>query len=51
MSDGVSAFILLDTANKKVFLGRDHYGVRPLFKDMIEGRSGTVCSEAKGLVT
>ncbi|KAI2654542.1 Asparagine synthetase [glutamine-hydrolyzing] [Labeo rohita] len=30
--DGVFAFILLDTANRKVFLGRDTYGVRPLFR-------------------
>ncbi|XP_058534194.1 asparagine synthetase [glutamine-hydrolyzing] [Ochotona princeps] len=51
MLDGVFAFILLDTANKKVFLGRDTYGVRPLFKAMTEDGFLAVCSEAKGLVT
>lgn len=46
--DGVFAFILLDTANKKVFLGRDTYGVRPLFRAMTEDGFLAVCSEAKG---
>ena len=50
MLDGVFAFILLATANKKVFLGRDTYGVRPLFKAMTEDGFLAVCSEAKGLV-
>ncbi|KAG8519879.1 Asparagine synthetase [glutamine-hydrolyzing] [Galemys pyrenaicus] len=50
MLDGVFAFILLDTANKKVFLGRDTYGVRPLFKALTEDGFLAVCSEAKGLV-
>uniref|UniRef100_A0A2R9CFP6 Glutamine amidotransferase type-2 domain-containing protein n=1 Tax=Pan paniscus TaxID=9597 RepID=A0A2R9CFP6_PANPA len=44
--DGVFAIFLLDTANKKVFLG-----FRPLFKAMTEDRFLAVCSEAKGLVT
>ena len=48
MLDGVFAFILLDTASKKVFLGRDTYGVRPLFKAMTEDGFLAVCSEAKG---
>ncbi|XP_058605211.1 asparagine synthetase [glutamine-hydrolyzing]-like [Onychostoma macrolepis] len=47
--DGVFAFILLDTANKKVFLGRDTYGVRPLFKLLTDDGFLAVCSEAKGL--
>ena len=51
MLDGVFAFVLLDTANKKVFLGRDTYGVRPLFKAMTEDGFLAVCSEAKGLVS
>lgn len=46
--DGVFAFILLDTANRKVFLGRDTYGVRPLFKLQLDGGFLAVCSEAKG---
>ncbi|TNN55836.1 Asparagine synthetase [glutamine-hydrolyzing] [Liparis tanakae] len=47
--DGVFAFILLDTANRKVFLGRDTYGVRPLFKFLTDDGFLGVCSEAKGL--
>uniref|UniRef100_A0A8D0L5F6 Asparagine synthetase [glutamine-hydrolyzing] n=1 Tax=Sphenodon punctatus TaxID=8508 RepID=A0A8D0L5F6_SPHPU len=48
--DGVFAFILLDTANRKVFLGRDTYGVRPLFRVLTDDGFLGVCSEAKGLV-
>ncbi|XP_008419459.2 asparagine synthetase [glutamine-hydrolyzing] isoform X3 [Poecilia reticulata] len=48
--DGVFAFILLDTANRKVYLGRDTYGVRPLFKFLTDDGFLAVCSEAKGLV-
>ncbi|XP_039977704.1 asparagine synthetase [glutamine-hydrolyzing] isoform X2 [Xiphias gladius] len=47
--DGVFAFTLLDTANRKVFLGRDTYGVRPLFKLLTNDGFLAVCSEAKGL--
>ncbi|KAI3358765.1 hypothetical protein L3Q82_014729 [Scortum barcoo] len=47
--DGVFAFILLDTYNRKVFLGRDTYGVRPLFKLLTDNGFLAVCSEAKGL--
>uniref|UniRef100_A0A3P9KZA7 Asparagine synthetase [glutamine-hydrolyzing] n=1 Tax=Oryzias latipes TaxID=8090 RepID=A0A3P9KZA7_ORYLA len=47
--DGVFAFILLDTANRKVHLGRDTYGVRPLFKLLTDDGFLAVCSEAKGL--
>ncbi|XP_051856871.1 asparagine synthetase [glutamine-hydrolyzing] [Antechinus flavipes] len=50
MLDGVFAFILLDTANRKVFLGRDTFGVRPLFKTLTDEGFLAVCSEAKGLV-
>ncbi|KAG7251508.1 hypothetical protein CRUP_030109, partial [Coryphaenoides rupestris] len=49
MLDGVFAFVLLDTANRKVFLGRDTYGVRPLFKLFTDHGFLAVCSEAKGL--
>ncbi|XP_029023272.1 asparagine synthetase [glutamine-hydrolyzing] [Betta splendens] len=48
--DGVFAFILLDTANKKIFLGRDTYGVRPLFKLLTDDGFLAVSSEAKGLI-
>ncbi|CDQ75303.1 unnamed protein product [Oncorhynchus mykiss] len=47
--DGVFAFILLDTANRKVFLGRDTYGVRPMFKLLTDNGFLAVSSEAKGL--
>ncbi|NWY10044.1 ASNS synthetase, partial [Aphelocoma coerulescens] len=50
MLDGVFAFILLDTANRKVFLARDTYGVRPLFKVLTDDGFLGVCSEAKGLI-
>lgn len=46
--DGVFAFVLLDTANRKVFLGRDTYGIRPLFRMLTEDGFLAVCSEAKG---
>lgn len=46
--DGVFAFVLLDTANRKVVLGRDTYGVRPLFRMLTEDGFLAVCSEAKG---
>lgn len=47
--DGVFAFVLLDTINRKVFLGRDTYGVRPMFKLLTDNGFLAVCSEAKGL--
>ncbi|CAJ0964396.1 unnamed protein product [Ranitomeya imitator] len=37
-------------ANKKVFIGRDSYGVRPLFKLLTDDGFLAVCSEAKGLI-
>ncbi|XP_076157219.1 asparagine synthetase [glutamine-hydrolyzing] [Alosa pseudoharengus] len=47
--DGVFAFVLLDTADRKVFIGRDTYGVRPMFKLLTDDGFLAVCSEAKGL--
>ncbi|XP_055333362.1 asparagine synthetase [glutamine-hydrolyzing]-like [Paramacrobiotus metropolitanus] len=49
--DGEFAFCLIDTQKKKIFVGRDTYGVRPAFKMVIpkKGILG-VSSEAKGLV-
>ena len=46
--DGVFSFIILDTANRKVFLGRDTFGVRPMFQVQTETGYLAVCSEAKG---
>ncbi|XP_022084841.1 asparagine synthetase [glutamine-hydrolyzing]-like [Acanthaster planci] len=50
MLDGVFAFCLLDTAAKKVFLGRDTHGVRPMFKLCREDSFLAICSEAKGIL-
>uniref|UniRef100_A0A646QFX2 Asparagine synthetase [glutamine-hydrolyzing] n=1 Tax=Hemiscolopendra marginata TaxID=943146 RepID=A0A646QFX2_9MYRI len=48
--DGVFAFSLLDTEKKKVYIARDTFGVRPIFKlNNINGFLG-VSSEAKGLI-
>jgi asparagine synthase (glutamine-hydrolysing) len=46
---GVFAFILLDTREKRVYFGRDTYGVRPAFKLTTKSGLLAVCSEAKGL--
>lgn len=48
--DGVFAFVLLDTANRKVCVGRDTFGVRPLFHVLTQDGFLGVCSEAKGKV-
>ncbi len=44
-------FILFDSLQKKVFIGRDTFGVRPVFRSFSPS-TGTlaVCSEAKGLL-
>lgn len=46
--DGVFAFVLVDSNLQRVYVGRDPYGVRPLFR--LTSDSGVVgfCSEAKG---
>ena len=46
--DGVFGFCILDAANRKVILGRDTYGVRPLFTLHTDDGFLAVCSEAKG---
>lgn len=46
--DGVFAFCILDTANRRVVLGRDTFGVRPLFRLHTDLGFLAVCSEAKG---
>ena len=47
---GVFAFILFDTNLKKVYFGRDTFGVRPAFKLTTESNTLAICSEAKGLL-
>lgn len=46
--DGVFAFCILDVVNRKVILGRDTYGIRPLFRFQTDEGFLGVCSEAKG---
>jgi asparagine synthase (glutamine-hydrolysing) len=48
MLDGVFAFAILDTKLGQLYLGRDVFGVRPLFTYISEGALG-LCSEVKGL--
>lgn len=48
--DAEFAFCLIDAENQKVFLARDPFGVRPLFRLYSEDGVLGVCSEAKGLV-
>uniref|UniRef100_J3JXG4 Asparagine synthetase [glutamine-hydrolyzing] n=1 Tax=Dendroctonus ponderosae TaxID=77166 RepID=J3JXG4_DENPD len=48
--DGVFAFCIVDIPKRKVFLGRDPFGVRPLFRIISDNGILGVCSEAKGLV-
>ncbi|PSN33161.1 Asparagine synthetase [glutamine-hydrolyzing] [Blattella germanica] len=48
--DGVFAFCIVDSKNKKVYLGRDPYGVRPLFRLFTKNGILGICSEAKGLI-
>lgn len=47
---GVFGFILFDTKLKKVYCGRDTYGVRPVFKLLSNNGTLGICSEAKGLL-
>lgn len=46
---GVFGFILFDTNLKRVYTGRDTYGVRPVFRSLTESGTLTICSETKGL--
>jgi asparagine synthase (glutamine-hydrolysing) len=45
--DGVYAFCLLDAEKKKIILGRDPYGVRPLFRILTENGQLAISSESK----
>ncbi|KAG8224384.1 hypothetical protein J437_LFUL005206 [Ladona fulva] len=50
--DGVFGFCLIDMKQRKVFVARDAFGVRPVFRlrGGIDGSVLGVCSEAKGLM-
>lgn len=45
--DGVFAFCLLDIEKRKILLGRDPYGVRPLFRVLTANGQLAVSSESK----
>ncbi|XP_016845558.1 asparagine synthetase [glutamine-hydrolyzing] [Nasonia vitripennis] len=47
--DGVFAFCLLDIEKRKILLGRDPYGVRPLFRVVTANGQLAVSSESKAL--
>lgn len=46
---GVFGFILFDSNKKRVYTGRDTFGVRPVFRLLTSTGTLTICSEAKGL--
>ena len=51
--DGVFAFCIIDTKKKEVHIGRDTFGVRPMYTLSVIGKKTgilAICSEAKGLV-
>jgi asparagine synthetase B (glutamine-hydrolysing) len=47
---GVFAFVLFDTKERKVYVGRDTYGVRPSFRIFTDCGFLAVSSEAKGSI-
>ena len=49
--DGVFAFCILDTIKRKVIIGRDTFGIRPLFKIHTDQGFLAICSEVKGNFT
>ncbi|XP_078052229.1 asparagine synthetase [Augochlora pura] len=50
MLDGVFGFCLMDIKRRRIVIGRDPYGVRPLFKLVSDDGKLAVCSESKGLI-
>jgi asparagine synthase (glutamine-hydrolysing) len=50
MLDGVFAFVLLDLETKEVFIARDTFGVRPLFKSFFNNNVYGFTSEMKTVV-
>lgn len=47
MLDGVFAFCLMDIKNRRILIGRDPYGVRPLFQLQSDDGQLGICSESK----
>ena len=53
MLDGVFAFCIIDTKNKEVHIGRDTFGIRPMFTLSVAGKETGILalsSEAKALI-
>lgn len=50
MLDGVFAFCLMDIEKKIILIGRDPYGVRPMFRLYSDDGQLAVCSESKGII-
>ncbi|KAK9303133.1 hypothetical protein QLX08_005087 [Tetragonisca angustula] len=50
MLDGVFAFCLMDIKNRRILIGRDPYGIRPLFQLQSDDGQLGICSESKGLM-
>ncbi|CAB0002231.1 unnamed protein product, partial [Nesidiocoris tenuis] len=48
--DGVFAFALIDTKNRKLYIARDPYGVRPLYRMETDCGILGISSEGKGLI-
>ncbi|XP_011349567.1 asparagine synthetase [glutamine-hydrolyzing] isoform X2 [Ooceraea biroi] len=48
--DGVFAFCLMDVEKRKLLIGRDPYGVRPLFRLRSDNGQLAISSESKGLM-
>lgn len=48
--DGVFAYVLVDKSDRKVYIGRDTYGVRPAFKLYSDDSFLAISSEVKGLI-
>ncbi|KAL6261199.1 hypothetical protein P5V15_008724 [Pogonomyrmex californicus] len=48
--DGVFAFCLMDVSDRKILIGRDPYGVRPLFRLRSDDGQLAISSESKGLM-
>ena len=48
--DGVFAFCLVNLESKTIYLARDPYGVRPLFRLVTDAGILGVASEAKGTI-
>lgn len=47
MLDGVFAFCLMDIESRRILIGRDPYGVRPLFRLSSDDGQLGICSESK----